>query len=222
MTHVCPACEEQGEFGMHERHDDFTLAPTEAVIQDVAKRQRERNIEVVVIDGGEQAREVVLERLPLGAEVHSARSKTLEDTGIYEAIHDPTRFGPLRPRYITMDRRTQGRAIRKLVASPDYMVGSVNAVTRDGQLVVASASGSQLGPYSGAAGKVILVVGSQKIVPDLEAALRRIRVYALEEEDRQARAAGNLRAFVGKALIIEREWEDGRMTVVLVRKPVGV
>ncbi len=202
--------------------DVFARPANEVVIQRVATRLRERNIDVVVVDDGEQAREVVLDCLPPGAEVHSARSRTLEDTGIYEAIHDVSRYAPLRPRYTKMDRRTQARAIRKLIGSPDFMVGSVTAVTQDGLLVVVSASGSQLGPYADGAGKVILVIGSQKIVPDLEAAYRRARGYALEQEDRRARASGTRGAFVGKTLIIEHEWVDGRVTVALVRKPVGI
>lgn len=73
-----------------------------------------------------------------------------------------------------MDRKTQSREIRKLTAAPDYMLGSVQAVTEGGDLVVASASASQLGPYASGAGRLILVVGSQKIVRDLDEALRRI------------------------------------------------
>jgi hypothetical protein len=52
-----------------------------------------------------------------------------------------------------MDRKTQGREIRKLGAAPDVMLGSVSAVTEDGKLVTASFGGSQLGPYAAAAGK---------------------------------------------------------------------
>jgi len=88
--------------------------------------------------------------------------------------------------------------------------------------VVASASASQLGPYASTAGKVILVVGSQKIVTDLETALRRIREYVLPWEDAQVRKAMNIGSFVGKLLLIEREWIDGRMTVILVREPIGI
>jgi hypothetical protein len=58
-----------------------------------------------------------------------------------------------------------------------FILGSVHAITQDGKLVVASATASQIGPCSNTAGKVILVVGSQKIVPDLETAIRRIRDY---------------------------------------------
>jgi L-lactate utilization protein LutC len=121
-----------------------------------------------------------------------------------------------------MDRQTQMREIRKLSAGPDFMLGSVQAVTEHGVLVAASATGSQLGPYTSTAGKVILVVGSQKIVPDLETALRRVREYVLPWEDAQVRKVISSGSFVGKILIVEREWINGRMTVVLVRKPIGI
>src|ERR1035437_5585011 len=87
-----------------------------------------------------------------------------------------------------LDRSTQGREIRKLVAAPDFMLGSVQAVTDDGALVVVSYSGSQIGPYSGGAGRVILVVGSQKIVADLDEGLRRVREHVLPYEDARLQA----------------------------------
>ena len=147
------------------------------------------------------------------------RSRT---PGIFDLITDAGTYDALRPRYLKMDRRTQAREIRKLIAGPDYMLGSVAAVTLDGVLVAASATASQLGPYAYTAGKVILVVGSQKIVPDLETALRRIREYVLPWEDQQVRAQVPTGSFVGKILIVEREWIGGRIEVILVRKPIGI
>ncbi|TMF46751.1 MAG: hypothetical protein E6I32_11350, partial [Chloroflexi bacterium] len=207
---------------MTQTREDFAIPASEETIQRVAQRIRERNIEVVVVDDGDQARKVVLERLPEGAEVHSAKSKTLQDAGIFDAIHDASRYDALRPRIFKMERQTQAREIRKLIAGPDFMLGSVNAVTEDGILVAASASSSQLGPYASTAGKVIMVVGSQKIVPDLETALKRIHQYVLPWEDAQVRKVMNIGSFVGKTLLIEREWVNGRMTVILVRKPIGI
>jgi len=72
------------------------------------------------------------------------------------------------------------------------------------------------------AGKVILVVGSQKIVPDLETALMRIREYVQPWEESQVRKLANISTFVGKILLIEREWVNERMAVILVREPIGV
>ena len=137
----------------------------------------------------------------------------LVDSGRYEAI---------RPRIFAMDRATQGREIRKLTAAPDVMLGSVAAVTEDGALVAASATGSQLGAYAAGAGRLILVVGSQKVVPDLDAALRRIRDVVFPWENTQVRARLGVDTALEKVLVIYGEWRAGRTTVVLVREPVGV
>jgi LUD domain len=212
----------KGNLKMDPMQNEFTNPASEEVLQQVVTKLRERNIEAVVVDTGEDARKLVLEMLPKGAEVHSGKSKTLQDAGITDLIQDPNEYDALRPRYLKMDRQTQAREIRKLIASPDFMLGSVNAVTEDGVLVETSATGSQFGPYSSSGGKVILVVGSQKIVPDLETALRRIREFVLPWEDAQVRKVLPAGSFVGKILIIEREWVKGRMMVILVRAPIGI
>jgi L-lactate utilization protein LutC len=122
------------------------------------------------------AKRVVLGLIPAGSQVSQGASQSLEASGIAEEINSSGRYEALRPRVFSMDRATQADEIRRLTASPDVMLGSVHAVTETGSLVAASASGSQLGPYTSGAGKVILVVGTQKIVPTLEEALRRIRI----------------------------------------------
>ncbi len=200
----------------------WTAPAPEETLQRVAARLKERNIAALIVDTGDDARRLVLEKVPGGAEVHSGKSRTLQDAGIMDLIMDPNRYDALRPRYMKMDRQSQAREIRKLIAGPDYMLGSVAAVTQDGVLVAGSATASQLGPYAYTAGKVILIVGSQKIVPDLDAALRRIREYILPWEDAQVRPLVPTGSFVGKILIIEREWINGRVEVILVRKPIGI
>ena len=107
-----------------------------------------------------------------------------------------------------MDRKSQGQEIRKLLAAPDFMLGSVNAIMEAGILITASATASQIGPYANTAGKVILVVGSQKIVPDLETAFMRIREHVQPWEEQQVRKTANMGTFVGKILIVDA---SGRM-----------
>jgi len=121
----------------------------------------------------------------------------------------------------SMDRETQADEIRRLTSSPDVMLGSVHAVTETGSLLTASMSGSQLGPYVSGAGKVILVVGTQKIVSDLEEGLRRINEYAFPLEDARAQAAYGIHSAVNKVLIINREIVAERITVVLVGEAIG-
>jgi LUD domain len=192
------------------------------VLERVAVKLRERNIEATVVSDAPQARDAVLQRLPAGAEVHAGKSKTLQDIGVTPILVEGGTYTYLRNVYSKMDRNTQMREIRKLISAPDFMLGSVSAVSRDGILVAASATASQLGPYAAGGGKVILVVGSQKIVADLDGALRRIREYVLPWEDAQVRPVVPTGSFVGKILMIEREWIAGRIEVILVRQPVGM
>ena len=99
-------------------------------------------------------------------------SETLRLSGIEEDINNSGRYDALRSRGTTMDRATQMDEIRRLLASPDVIVGSVAALAETGSLVVASASGSQLPGYAGGSARVIWVIGAQKVVPDLSTALR--------------------------------------------------
>lgn len=201
---------------------DFAEAAPEEAIAAVAAALTTNNIEAIVVDTGEEARARVLALVPEGAEVHWAKSKTLDDLGISETFLESGKYDPIRPRYMAMDRATQGREIRKLMAAPDVMLGSVQAVTLDGALVTASYSGSQVGPYAASAGRVILVVGSQKIVPDLDAAMRRITEHVAPYEDARLREQLGVGTRLAKLLVTFLEPRPGRTTVVLVRQPVGV
>ncbi|HYM83704.1 MAG TPA: LUD domain-containing protein [Candidatus Dormibacteraeota bacterium] len=201
---------------------EFSVRPSEEMLQAVAERLRTRNFEAVVVDSGADARRIVLERLPDGAEVHSGKSRTLEEIGLFDELMASERYDMVRRRTMRMDRRTQMREIAKAGATPEYMLGSVQAVTEAGQLVVASASGSQIGPYSGGAAHLILVVGSQKIVPDLDTALRRIREHVQPYEDERLRAQLGVGTKLARVLIMEQDFVPGRTTVILVREPVGI
>ncbi|HJX68229.1 MAG TPA: LUD domain-containing protein [Candidatus Limnocylindrales bacterium] len=200
----------------------FAKAASTEEIDAVAAALDRNNIEAIVVDTADEARERVLAMIPEGAEVHWAKSKTLEDLGLFPILNDSGRYDALRPRYMKMDRATQGREIRKLTAAPDYMLGSVQAVTLDGALITVSYSASQIGPYAGGAGRVILVVGSQKIVPDLDAGIQRAREYVQPYEDARLREQLGVGTRLAKLLVTFLEAQRGRTTVVLVREPVGV
>ncbi len=120
-----------------------------------------------------------------------------------------------------MDREMQRREMRTLAASPDYVVGSVHALTEGGSLLIASASGSQLGPLVSGAGQVILVIGAQKIVPDVAAGLRRIYEYCYPLEDARARQAYGVPSGVNNILIINKAVTPGRVTAIIVNERLG-
>jgi LUD domain len=207
---------------MSDTVERFTTPASEQTLQDVATALAERNLKTVVVDTGADARRAVLEMIPEGAEVHSGKSKTLEDIGLFHEFQDSGRYDFVRTRMLAMDRATQGREIRKLTAAPDYMVNSAQAITEEGVIVVASASASQVGPLASGAGRVIFVVGSQKIVRDLDAAYERILEHVLPYEDSRVFEAIGVHTFLARLLLLEREWQADRTTMVLVREPVGV
>ena len=201
---------------------EFAAVPDDATLERVAENLRERNFDVVIVDTAEEARDEVLARLPEGAEVHSAKSRTLEEIGVFGELMSSDRWNMLRRTANTMDRQTQGREIRKMLSAPDYELGSVQAITQAGQMVVGTATGSQMGPYSGAAGELILVVGSQKIVPDLDSALRRVKEHVEPYEDLRLREQAGVGTLLARILIMERDFFPGRTQVILVREPVGI
>jgi hypothetical protein len=201
---------------------DYSAPASEAELGSLAANLRDRNFEVLVVDSAADAKATVMERIPVGAQVHSGKSKTLEDAGIFQELMGSERHDFIRRRTSKMDRATQGDEIRRLSAAPDIMVGSVQAITEAGELLFASASGSQIGPIASGAGKLILVIGSQKVVPDLEAALRRIREHVLPYEDARLREQMAIGTKLTRVLIIESDFRPGRTTIVLVRKPIGI
>jgi len=168
-----------------------------------------------------EAKRIVLDLVPLGSQVDHGASQTLDVTGISAELEESGRYDPIRPRIWSMDRATQADEIRRLISSPDVMLGSVHAITEAGSLLTASMGGGQLGPYASGAGRVILVVGTQKIVSDLDEGLRRIEEYAFPLEDARAQAAYGVHSGVNKVLIINREINPGRITVVLVDEVLG-
>jgi hypothetical protein len=182
----------------------------------------ERNgIRAFVVRSGDNARETVASLIPAGAEVFNNTSRTLELIGVADDIERSGRYEPLRLRLFQMDREMQAREMRTLAASPDYVVGSVHALTEGGSLLIASASGSQLGPIVSGAEHVIFVIGGQKIVADVDAGIRRIFEYSLPLEDWRAREAYGVPSGVNNILIINHAVAADRITAILVHEALG-
>jgi hypothetical protein len=187
----------------------------------VAKALERNGITASVVDSGEEARAAVRAILPVGAEVYNNTSRTLEVVGIAEDVERSGLYQPLRPRLYQMDREMQSREMRLLSAAPDWLVGSVHAVTEEGSLLIASASGSQLGPIVSGAGHVVLVIGGQKVVPDFDSGLRRLYEYCFPLEDLRAREAYGVPSGVNNVLVINKVLVPGRITAILVQESLG-
>jgi acyl-CoA hydrolase len=200
--------------------DRFTTLPDEQTLTAAVTALEEHGFSVEVVDDLGAAREAVLARIPHGSSVMTNTSVTLAETGIADAINDGGPYESARNAMFALDFATQAQEMKAIGGQPDYALGSVHAVTQDGTLVIASASGSQLASYAWGAASVIFVIGAQKLVPTLEAAHQRIYQHSLVLEDARAIAAYGQHSSVGKILEIHQEL-PGRIHIVLIRQVVG-
>ena len=200
--------------------DRFAALPAEDTLAATVTALEEHGFSVEAVDDLDAAREAVLARVPRGSSVMTNTSVTLQEAGITDAVNESGHYDSARARMAGLDFATQLPEMKAIGGQPDYALGSVHAITRDGVLVIASASGSQLASYAWGAANVIFVVGAQKLVPTLEAARDRIYSHSLVLEDGRAVAAYGQHSYVGKILEIHAEL-PGRIHIVLVRQPAG-
>jgi acyl-CoA hydrolase len=198
----------------------FSALPDEQALAETVTALEEHGFSVEVVDSLDAARQAVLARIPAGSSVMTNTSVTLDETGIAEAINEGGQYESARKKMFALDFATQAQQMKVIGGQPDYALGSVHAVTRDGTLVIASASGSQLASYAWGAANVIFVIGTQKLVPTLPVAHDRIYQHSLPLEDVRAQAAYGQHSSVGKVLEIHQEL-PGRIHIVLIRQPVG-
>jgi len=155
-----------------------------------------------------------------GQMVYTTTSKTLDQLGITDAVRNATRYRATRTQTETLDPTTQMSEFRRHVSTMDVVVGSVHAVTEDGQVVIASASGSQLAPYAFGADRVIWVVGAQKVVKDLDTAFDRINRHSFPLENERLQQVYGMPSIVGLQLVVSFQ-RPGRVTVLLLEEPIG-
>ena len=203
------------------------------MIEQLKRALAARGIELLHAADRREALRLVLERIPKGATVMNGGSHTLEEIGLPDALRDGYKW--LRPVIAATHDRAERTRKRREAVTADWLVGGVNAITLSGEIVNVDGSGNRLAGYAFGAGKVILVAGVNKVVPDLAAALDRIRNTAAVQECRKLEkntpcaltgrcdndACRGPERQCGKILIIENEKIAGRITVVLIDEALG-
>ena len=199
----------------------FTALPDEKTLAAAVVALEEHGFSVEVVDTFEEARKTVLARIPHGSSMMTNTSVTLQETGLQDAINGPeSPYDSARNRMMALDFQTQAQEMKRIAGQADYALGSVHAITADGALLIASASGSQLAAYAWGAPNVIFVAGAQKLVGTLQDAHDRLVQHSLKLEDVRAQAAYGQHSFIGKVLEIRQEL-PGRVHLVLIREAVG-
>lgn len=197
-----------------------TLASDEVLARTTAALQQ-NGFTVHTVDNGAQAKAHALRLIPAGADVMTMTSVTLDAIGLGQVLNESGTYNAIRPKLMKLDWKTQANEARKLAAAPDWVVGSVHAVTEDGHVLIASNTGSQLAAYAYTGGKILWVVGTQKIVRNTEEGLRRLAEYAFPLEDERAQKAYGMRSGVNKVLLVNKEIAPKRITMLFVKERLG-
>lgn len=200
----------------------WTDLPDQSVIDATAAALKANGMEAIVVDNGEAAKAKALELIPEGSEVMTMTSVTTDSIGLSSILNESGKYNAVKPKLYALDRNTQGREMKKMGTAPEYSVGSVQAITQDGKILLVSATGSQLPGYAYGSDKVIWIVGAQKIAANLDAALKRTQDYVFPlESERAKKAYGVPGSIMAKTLIVNNEVVPGRITVIIVKEALG-
>jgi len=182
-------------------NEKYGMHPSDESLNRVSDALKANGISCIVVATGEDARAKFEEIVPEGAEIMNMTSATLDATGISGEITSG-RYKSVRSMLATAPDAGK----KKIGSAPEWVVGSVHAITEDGKIIIASASGSQLPAYAYGSSHVVFVVGYQKIVKDVTDGIRRIYEYTFPLEDERARRAYGVGSGVNKLLIINKEF----------------
>ncbi len=202
---------------------DYTTPEKKQIVSKTIEALKRNGIDAMLVNSAQEAKDKVLVMIPEGSEVMTMSSITLQETGLAEALNSPP-YDSVRTKLKQMDRKTQNREMQRLGAAPEWAVGSVQAVTQDGQVLAASNTGSQLPAYVYGADKVVWVVGTHKIVKDEAEGRQRIYDYIVPLESERARQAYNMPEFntnVSKLVIFNKETKESRITLIFVDEKLG-
>jgi L-lactate utilization protein LutB len=205
---------------------DFNSIPAAGIIDRTMKAIESRGVKVVVADTKESALSVLMSLIPEGAGVMTGASLTLKEIGFEDLLKSGNhRWHNLKGEIVAEKDPARQSLLRKQGTLADYFLGSVHAIAETGEILVASATGSQIAPYAFSSNHVIWVAGAQKIVPTVEDGFRRIREYVLPHEDQRMKMnfGPQAESFIGKILLFEREapYLHRTLTLILIRQLVG-
>lgn len=197
------------------------LAPKK-IIEKTIKAVKSRGINAEFLDTKEEALERIKALIPAGAELMTAGSTTLEQIGFVELLKSGKhKWNNLKDKLLAEKDEAKQSELRKKSVTSDYFLGSVHAVAETGEILTASASGSQLPSYAFSSNNVIWIVGTQKIVPTLEEGFKRVRTYCFPLEDKRMKSVGYPGSTIGKILLFEREILPRKITLIFVNEKLG-
>ena len=202
----------------------YKTLPSQEIIDRTIKNLAERNIHATLVANSTEALEKIKNIIPAGASIMNGTSRTLEEIGFIDILK--TRQHPWKNLHdaILEEQDSEKReSLRRQSVFSDYFLVSTHAITEEGELVNATASGSQIPAIVFTAQNVIFVAGAHKIVPTLEDAILRIRDYVFPLEDARMKSIGAPGSVIAKMLIFEREasFSNRKIHLILINESHG-
>jgi L-lactate utilization protein LutC len=202
----------------------YDTLPSESTLQRTAESVKARGIKVEIVATKEEALEHIKALIPAGTSVMTGASITLTQIGLDDLLISGSHpWKNLKTDILAEKDPAKQSALRKQAVLADTFLGSVHAISETGELVIASATGSQIPSYAFTSEHVIWVAGTQKITASLEDAIQRVRQYVVPLEDKHMKDLGAPGTTLGKLLIFEKEvpFLQRQVTLILVKEILG-
>lgn len=201
---------------------DWARIPTEDELNDTIKNMKSRGMNVILVENKEEALEKIKKIIQKGASVANGSSTTLNEIGFVEYLMSGKHGWKNLHEDVLKEKDPAKQAdLRRKMDTADYFLGSVNAISKNGELVACDASGSRVGAYPFAAKNLLIVAGIQKVTDNLEEAMKRVREYVFPLENERAKKAYGMGSTLGKWAIIEHEKIPSRTSIILVKEKLG-
>lgn len=202
---------------------EYTKIQSDGVIKQTMAAVNARGIISELVNTKEDALKRLSELIPPKAEIMTAGSTTLEEIGFINLLKSGKhQWKNIKDELLAEKNESKQEELRKKSVTSKFFIGSVHAVTENGEILVASASGSQIPAYSFSSDNLIWIVGAQKIVPNLDEGFKRIRDYVFPLEDKRMKSVGYPGSTIGKILLFEREIMPNRkITLIFVNEKLG-
>jgi L-lactate utilization protein LutB len=202
----------------------YDTLPTEEVLTQTVAALKERGVETIVVENRAEALAKMKELIPSGVTLNNGTSRTLEEIGFIDYLKSGEHpWHNLKDAIVAETDPEKQSLLRKQSVVSDYYAGSVHAIAETGEMVIASASGSQLPHLVFTSKHLVLTAGAQKIVPTLDEALSRLREYVFPLEDARMKSTGAAGSMLAKVLIFAHEpaFMGRTVQLVLVKEKLG-
>lgn len=199
------------------------LASSESIKTTIAKLA-EHNIDGIEVSSGEAAMTKIKELIPQGASVMNGSSVTLETIGFVDYLkEDQYGWNNLHAAVAAETEPAKQAQLRQQAIHADYYLGSVHALSETGEFVIASNTGSQLPHVVFTSKNLIFVVGSQKIVPNLSEAMKRLEEYVIPLEEKHMQEKYGVGTYPNKIVLFKGEAKmmKRKIRVLIVNESIG-